>query len=371
MYFSNIPGPQGPMGPPSPLDEERDTGTLTRPPSRPGHVGGGDLSVSPEEPDPYGDAPDTGGIGEKPSGYKVSSGLSDILPTGLMGIASLISKNSDTKEGLAQLAKGFGDEKMGQITKGKQDQHDNDLALIKDAHMAWQEIHGMDIAHMPPAVKTKVMQLNETYNKALQDGKISSKEALEISAYAGMVKRAVNAGKQDQDTFSAEEKGRNAVRGDFAGRVQQQEYAAMGDPARPTEQGDLERRAGSALSYDLNKGPRADAAKAADLRNKIEVAEIRSRNRVRAAMGGKPADKRQDQLFRTYLTQVNQAKQRAASTGDDPSAEIEAIEDQFMQEYGRVPGKAAAPGGLTGDRLGLGAPPSKGSNYQPGGAPLR
>lgn len=319
-------------------------GTLSSPPPSPGRATG-DTEQSVSAPEPDTDTADVGGIGELPYGGHDKATWKDILPTGLAGIASMIAEKhskgglgNSLSEGLSQLSKGYGDEKMNQITTATKEKHDQELALIQDAHKAWQEVHGMDVAGMPPGVRAKIKQLNEVYNSALQDGKISAKEALEISAYAGMVKRAANEGKGQQQAGDAADKAISDVGSKFAGRAEEQRLAGATDP---------QAAAAGGLKYDLEKPIREQQLKEKGLQNKIDVANIRAKAtmaRIKKVTDGMDP-KRGDQIFRNYMSMIGQAVRNAENNGTDAEAEIARIDESFNSQYGsgKLGGGAGSP----------------------------
>jgi hypothetical protein len=222
---------------------------------------------------------------------------------------------------------------MNQITSATKEKHDQELALIQDAHKAWQEVHGMDIAGMPDGVRKKVAELNTVYNQALQDGKISPKEALEISAYAGMVKRAVGAGKEQQTAGREAEASVSKVGADFAGRAEQQRLAGAEDP---------QAAAAGGLKYDLEKPIRDQKLKEKALSDKVDIANIRAKAslaRIKKVTDGMDP-KRGDQIFRTYMSAIGRAMK-----DDDPETAVSRVEDAFTAQYGATSptGHGAAP----------------------------
>lgn len=354
------PGGSIPLNNRPPLDtgDERDPQELMPPP-------GGAYTGQPESDVENVTAPSGAGpqdediagmseIGQSKSPRHTSATLGDLLPMGLTALISSLVKNQGAKDALRDAGEGFGEARLKHIMGERKAQQDQENALIEDAHKAWTEIHGMDIAHMPPAVKQKIMSLNQAYNKALQDGKITAKEALEISAYAGMVKRAVGEAKpqmqQEQQAGEAEGK----VRADIAGRQARQDFIDRQDPAStgaimgaPNPSDTDAKVARGMMEEDRQKSPEYQRQTRLDVEReknagRVRAAEIRADAQVRAAArrgaGGASGAKRADAAFRQY-EQLKKALRSELDKGnievEEYDARLQELVGEFSDQYGQ------------------------------------
>lgn len=322
-------------------------------------------------------------IGEKKGGFQTNATVGDLLPMGLTAIISSLVKDQGAKDALREAGEGFGEARLKHIMGERKNQQEQENMLIEDAHKAWNEIHGMDIANMPPAVKQKIMQLNQTYNKALQDGKITPKEALEISAYAGMVKRAVGEAKPQMAQEQAMGTARNKVQGDIAGRQAEEEFIQKQDPAstgqimgvpNPADtdasvaRGMLEERRQKSPEYQRQTRIEVEKEKNA---GRIRAAEIRADAQVRrGAAGGKKGN---DSAFRQYQ-QLKRSLRSELDKGnieaEEYAARLEELAAEFGNQYGQgawTRGRGAE--GSSDDPLGLGLGAARDTITPPPGRP--
>ena len=408
LFGSSMFGPKGPGGsiplnsrPPLDTGEEQDPRSMMPPPggAYTGDPESDQETITPEMGPSNEDQAGMSDIGSKGVGraYHDKATLGDLLPMGLTALISSLVKNEGAKEALQQAGEGFGKARIDHIMKERQAKNQNEDMLIQDAHKAWTEIHGMDVANMPPAVKQKIMALNQSYNKALQDGKITAKEALEISAYAGMVKRAVGEAKPQMQQEQASRDAENKTRSGIAGMQAEEQFINEQDPAStgrqmgvpdPSDTGasvanrlledrrqkspEYQRQTRLEVERTKNQG-RTDAAK---IRAEAQVAAAAKR----AARGGASSQKRFDQAFNNYQRQVA-ALDRALDKGDIEQevyeARLQTLTATFDEHYGADSPTGNRRGG--DDPLGLGLSAPKGGDsieappYRPGsgGAPIR
>jgi hypothetical protein len=326
----------------------------------------GDETQEMEAPPTQEGGSETGGGGndgmqgkEEEQGFHTNTGWSDILPVGIAGLASLIFKNQ--KEGLTDFARAYGDTRIEHMMGERKKQQEHENVIAKSALDSWREMTGVDVSGWDEAGKQKVNQLNELYKKVMADGKITSKEALELNAYANMVRQERDRQKPNMLQRDAQMQAEAAMAKEGAGRVAREKMLAEGDPhLQQAEEGDflqgasdeqLRNRAMSGWRKDIeterqrNELPMVKEQRLREegvAKGKAAMERIAATNqRARDIMSRWDSNQRNSYLIRLGGALASaQASARAAGT--DPVAAENDVIDAFERSLG---GELATAGG--------------------------